>query len=262
MSNRNKFFKSLSVLVYIAALVNVALVTLFTMSVLSTTDVGVFGGISVLGALIIYAILGIWYKPWIIEVSEHDLESIQEATEQNIVCITPQKPFVVKEATPITMEIQNPSNAFGVRIRFYTTDHVSPRSVDLNIEVGAIADLEVHLIPLLPGDRQVAIEFAPLFDANGQLIPGTEADQIVTHRFKYVARESSIVGITSSQMNTLKNLLKVATGIILVAGFVTTLMPELVGGFEEAIRTFIPLLITLQVPILFLHFALQNRLPK
>jgi hypothetical protein len=120
----------------------------------------------------------------------------------------------------------------------------------------------VHLIPLLRGDRQVAIEFAPLFDADGNLIPGAEADQIVTHRFKYTARESSIVGITSSQMNTLKNLLKVATGIIFIAGFVTTIIPDLVGGFEEAIRTFIPLLITLQVPILFTHFTLQNRLPK
>ena len=262
MSNRKMFFKALSLLVYIAALVNVGLVTLFSMSVLSTTDVGLFAGISVLGALVIYAILALRYKPWIIEVSEHDLESIEEATDQNIVCITPRKPFVVKEATPIIMEIQNPSIAFGVRVRFYTTDHVSPRSVDLDIEPGATANLEVHLIPLLPGDRQVAIEFAPLFDEEGHLIPGAEADQIVTHRFKYVARESSIVGITSSQMNTLKNLLKVATGIILVAGFITTLMPELVGGFEEAIRTFIPLLITLQVPILFLHFALQNRLPK
>ena len=160
------------------------------------------------------------------------------------------------------MVIRNPSSTYGVRIRFYTTDHVSPRSVDLNIEAGAEATLKVHLIPLLRGERQVAIEFAPLFDAEGKLIPGAEADQIVTHRFKYTARESSIVGITSSQMNTLKNLLKVATGIIFIAGFVTTIVPDLVGGFEEAIRTFIPLLITLQVPILFIHFALQNRLPK
>ncbi len=261
MSERKEFAKYLSGLVYIVALVNVAGILLFTGDFITVFETGIYAGFSVIIAVIFYGLLLYRYRPWVVNLEEDDFQSIEEATDDTIMHICPEKPFVVHEATPINISIKNPSPTKGLRIRFYTTDHVSPRSVDIAIDPQQETQIRIQVIPLLKGEREIVIEFAPLFNSAGKLIPSAEADQIVTHRFKYSAREASIVGVTSSQMNTLKKLIKVATGLVFAASFANIFLGGVIGGYEELIRTFIPLLITLQVPILFVHFALQNKLP-
>ncbi|MHA1654437.1 MAG: hypothetical protein ACTSVT_10665 [Candidatus Thorarchaeota archaeon] len=171
-------------------------------------------------------------------------------------------PFVQYRATTVTVRIRNISDTEGIRIRFHSMDHVSPSSIDLPIPPGDIAEIKAQLVPIAVGEREISIEFADLFDAEGRLIPKFEANTLAVERFRYVAREPAFGGVTASQVRLLKTVVSVATALIVGSGLIVALFGEALGGLEQVVRTYIPMLVVLQVPVFYLYFALMNRLPS
>jgi len=140
-------------------------------------------------------------------------------------------------------------------------DHVSPRSVDLFISPGEEGDIDVQLVPVALGEREISIEFADLFDENGRLIPKFEANTLAVERFRYVAREPAFGGITASQVRALKTVVSVAIALLVGSSVIVAVFGEALGGFEQIVRTYIPMLVLLQVPVFYVFYALRNRLP-
>lgn len=176
--------------------------------------------------------------------------------------ITVEQPFVQYRATPVKLTIRNISETEGIRVRFHSMDHVSPSSIDLPLQPQEEASINIQLVPIAVGEREISIEFADLFDAEGNLIPKFEANTLAVERFRYIAREPAFGGITASQVRTLKTVVSVATALIVGSGFLLAFFGEALGGFEQIIKTYMPMLVILQVPVFYIYFALMNRLPS
>ncbi len=172
------------------------------------------------------------------------------------------KPFVVNTANKIKLRVKNVSPYPGIRIRFHSVDHISPSSIDLPLKPDEETEIEISVVPVAPGEREVSIEFATLFDKNGKLIPRYEAEKLIIQRFRFFAREPATGGITSSQVNLLKTIVTVATGLVFLNGIILAFFSDILGGFTNIFTTLIPLLIVLQVPVFYIYFALMNRLPQ
>ena len=181
---------------------------------------------------------------------------------RGILSVKITKPFVVNTANKIKMHVKNVSPYNGIRIRFHSVDHVSPTSIDLPLKPGEEKDIEVSIVPVASGEREISIEFATLFDKSGRLIPKFEAEKLIIQRFKFYAREPATGGITSSQINLLKTIVTIATGLVFLNGIMLTFFSDLIGSFANIFTTIIPLLIVLQVPVFYIYFALMNRLPQ
>ncbi len=181
--------------------------------------------------------------------------------KRGILDIGVDQPFVQYHATPLTLRIRNISDSEGIRVRFHSMDHISPSSIDLPIPPGAEETIHVHVVPIAIGERDMSIELADLFDAEGRLIPKYEANTLAVERFTYFAREPAFGGITASQMRLLKTLASVATALVVGSGFILALFGEALGGMEQVIKTYVPMLVILQVPVFYVYFTLRNRLP-
>ncbi len=171
------------------------------------------------------------------------------------------RPFVVNTANRIKLRVKNVSPYPGIRIRFHSVDHISPSSIDLPLKPNEETDIEISIVPIASGEREISIEFATLFDKNGKLIPRYEAEKLIIQRFRFYAREPATGGITSSQVNLLKTIVTVATGLVFLNGLIIAFFSDVLGGFANIFTTLIPLLIVLQVPVFYIYFALMNRLP-
>ncbi len=181
--------------------------------------------------------------------------------KQPVLNIEVDRPFVQYRPTAIRLRIRNISDSEGIRVRFHSMDHVSPSSIDLPLRPGEEDEIEVQLVPVTLGERELSIEFAELFDRDGRLIPRFEAKVISVERFRYVAREPAFGGITASQVRALKTVASVAMALIVGSGVIVAFFGEALGGFEQIVRTYIPMLVLLQVPVFYLYYALRNRLP-
>ncbi|MHA1771029.1 MAG: hypothetical protein ACTSYL_05540 [Candidatus Thorarchaeota archaeon] len=183
------------------------------------------------------------------------------AKSKPIISINVDEPFVQYHATAVRITVRNISSSLGLRVRFHSMDHVSPSSIDLPLAPGETQAIEIQLVPIAVGEREISIEFADLFDADGNLIPKFEANTLAVERFRYIAREPAFGGITASQVRVLKTVVSVATALIVGSGFILAFFGDALGGFDQIIKTYMPMLVILQVPVFYLYFALMNRLP-
>ncbi|MBD3405151.1 MAG: hypothetical protein GF411_03330 [Candidatus Lokiarchaeota archaeon] len=219
----------------------------------------------VVGFLILITIGYVIIKPFLKKKEDEKIGDEYRSSVDSgkgIIDIEINQPFVQYRATALTIKVRNISNSEGIRIRFHSMDHVSPSSVDLALAAGEEDTIMVQLVPIAIGDREISIEFANLFDENGNLIPKFEADTQSVEKFRYVSREPALGGITASQVRFMKTIVSVATALVLGSSFIVAFFGEFLGGFEQIIKTYMPMLVIFQVPVFYVYFALMNRLPS
>ena len=100
----------------------------------------------------------------------------------------------------------------------------------------------------------------PLFDENGNLIPESEADPVSFQSFSYKVKERMVGGLTSTQRSLLKNVAKIAALATVISGVLFAYFPELATS-SDILTSFVPLIVTLQIPLLYFYFYLRNKLP-
>lgn len=174
--------------------------------------------------------------------------------------IKPESYFEVYKPTKIRVKLKNITKNKGMRIYFSGLDYINPSDIVLWIDPNETQDIFVRVIPVGQGERDMAIEIRPLFDENGVLIPESDADPESFQSFSYDAKERMVGGLTSTQRNLLKNVAKIAALATVAGGVLFAYFPDLVSS-SEIITSFIPLFITLQIPLLYLYFYLRNKLP-
>ena len=177
----------------------------------------------------------------------------------DVIDIIPKAPFIVGKPTPLLLKIKNITGMFGMRVRLKCRDHVSPTSIDIQIGPGNETRESIVVIPLVPGEREITFQFLPLFDENNNLVPGPAADPIGVQSFKYEAKPPLIAGLTPSQLDVLKALVKLGTIAIVLLTVLLSYMPGLLVAGD--LMFLIPAIAILQIPVLYLFFFLRNRLP-
>jgi hypothetical protein len=183
--------------------------------------------------------------------------------KSGIVSAVPLEPFVMNSSTKVHLTIKNISECPGIRVRFRSEDYINPTSIDIDIPPGTDKLVSINLVPLEKGERDCLVEFAPLYDADGSLIPGDAADPIVVNKFSYQAREPLTGGLTSQQRALLSNILKVASAALVFGGVLVAVIPDLRSILsDEFITAFLCVILIMQLPILGLYFLLTNRLPQ
>ncbi|MEA2069777.1 MAG: hypothetical protein U9O98_00650 [Asgard group archaeon] len=180
-----------------------------------------------------------------------------------IVNAVPMEPFVMNSSTKVHLTLRNISPTPGLRVRFRAEDYLNPSSIDIDIPPGKEKLVSINIVPLGKGNRECMVEFAPLYDAEGNLIPGAAADPIVINEFSYKAREQLAAGLTSSQRQILSTIVKIASMALIVAGIVLVTIPGLQDFItKDFVTSFICVILLLQLPILGLYFFLTNKLPQ
>jgi len=179
---------------------------------------------------------------------------------KSVMSIIPSSHFEVYKPTKIYLRVKNVCPTQGMRIYFSGLDYINPNNITLWIGPEEETEIKVRVIPVGQGERELAIEVRPLFDEAGNLIPEADADPLVFQSFSYKASERTVGGLTSTQRSLLKNIAKVAAVLTVVSGALFAYFPDLLTS-ADIITSFIPLFITLQIPILYLYFYLVNKLP-
>ena len=180
-----------------------------------------------------------------------------------IVSAVPLEPFVMNSSTKVHLTLKNISDTPGLRVRFHSEDYLNPSSIDVDIPPGSEKMVSINIVPQEKGSRDCVVEFAPLYDKNGDLIPGDAADPIVVNKFSYNAREALAGGLTSTQRSLLSNIAKIASMALVVASIILVSIPGLRDILtSEFITQFICVVLILQLPILGFYFFITNRLPE
>ncbi|MEQ9715350.1 MAG: hypothetical protein ACTSSP_04620 [Candidatus Asgardarchaeia archaeon] len=222
-----------------------------------------FGVISLF--LIVVIVVLLYLERRMEKVISAEVPSIEEMKEaargrKAALSIIPEGVFEVYKPAKLHIKMKNVTGSRGMRIYFSSLDYVNPNNIILWLEPDEKQDIILRVIPVGKGERELAIEVRPLFDENGNLIPEADADPISFQSFKYNAKERMVGGLTSTQRSIIKNIAKVAAIFTVISGALFAYFPELVAS-AEIITSFVPLFITLQVPLLYIYFYLVNRLP-
>ncbi|NHJ38586.1 MAG: hypothetical protein FK731_01040 [Asgard group archaeon] len=196
-------------------------------------------------------------------IQSNDVQIEESDVLSGIISAIPLEPFVTNSSTKVHLTLKNISETPGLRVRFHTEDYINPISIDIDIPPGSEKLVSVNIVPLSKGTRECMVEFAPLYDKEGQLIPGDAADPIVVNKFSYNAREALTAGLTSTQRRLLSDILKIASMALVVAGLLAVTIPGLKDLIsEEFITSFLCVILILQLPILGFYFFLTNRMPQ
>ncbi|MHA1156454.1 MAG: hypothetical protein ACTSQK_10135 [Candidatus Heimdallarchaeota archaeon] len=180
-----------------------------------------------------------------------------------IISAVPLEPFVMNSSTKVHLTLKNISNSPGLRVRFHSEDYLNPSSIDIDIPPKSEKMVSISVVPLEKGSRECLVEFAPLYNEDGDLIPKEAADPIIVNKFSYKAREALAGGLTSSQRSFLSNIAKIASMALVVASILLVSIPDLRGIItEEFVTAFVCVILILQLPILGVYFFLSNRLPE
>ncbi|MBD3191872.1 MAG: hypothetical protein GF308_14590 [Candidatus Heimdallarchaeota archaeon] len=186
-----------------------------------------------------------------------------QALISGIISAVPLEPFVVNSSTKVHLTIKNISSAPGIRVRFHSEDYLNPRSIDIDIPPATTKLVSINVVPLEKGDRECLVEFAPLYDEEGRLIPGDAADPIVVNKFAFKAREPLVGGLTSNQRSILSNIVKAASMALLIGGVLVVVIPDLRQYLSRNfITSFVCVILIMQLPILGIYFFLMNKLPR
>ena len=225
-------------------------------------------GVMSLFILGLISLILLYYTRQLEQIAKEEEEETAKITEQKelargrkaVLNIYPSSHFEVYKPTKIYLRVKNVGNTQGMRIYFSGLDYINPDNITLWIGPEEEADIKVRVIPVGKGERELAIEVRPLFDEEGNLIPEADADPFVFQSFSYKASERTVGGLTSTQRNLLKNIAKVAAVFTVISGAIFAYFPNLLMS-ADVITSFIPLFITLQIPLLYLYFYLVNKLP-
>jgi hypothetical protein len=60
----------------------------------------------------------------------------------------------------------------------------------------------------------------------------------------------------------MKTLVSVATALIFGSSIIVAFFGEALGGFEEIVKNYVPMLVIFQVQVFYVYFALMNRSPS
>ena len=196
---------------------------------------------------------------------EKAITGVQERKELSrgrkaVLKIVPSSHFEVYKPTKIYLTVKNVCSSEGMRIYFSGLDYINPSDITLWIGPEEETEIKVRVIPVGKGERELAIEVRPLFDENGNLIPEDVADPIAFQSFSYKASERTVGGLTSTQRSVVKNIAKVAAVFTVISGTIYAYFPNILSDVN-ILTSFIPLIITLQVPLLYMYFYLTNKLP-
>lgn len=194
---------------------------------------------------------------------EEEMTQEEHIPLSGIISAVPLEPFVVNSSTKVHLTIKNISPAPGIRVRFHSEDYLNPRSIDIDIPPDTTKLVSINIVPLEKGDRECLVEFAPLYDEQGRLIPGDAADPIVVNKFAFKAREPLVGGLTSNQRSILSNIIKAASMALILGGVLVVVIPGLRQYLSrEFITSFVCVILIMQLPILGLYFFLMNKLPR
>ncbi|NHJ48777.1 MAG: hypothetical protein FK733_13415 [Asgard group archaeon] len=193
----------------------------------------------------------------------------ESETLSGIISAVPLEPFVVNSSTKVHLTLKNISETPGLRVRFHTEDYLNPTSIDIDVPPGSEKLVSISVVPLAKGTRECLVEFAPLYDKSGDLIPGKAADPIVVNRFSYKAREALTGGLTSTQRKLLSNIVKIAVLSLTVVGVLLAAIPGIINKpwlnnllTGDFITAFLCVVLILQIPILGIYFFIMNRMPQ
>ena len=259
--------KVLDLLLYILGIVLVSLAIYSYFVKIPDESQFALGVISLIFLFFISIVL-FYYTRQIESLAHEEEEETKKVTEieelsrgrKSVLSIRPDSHFEVYKPTKIYLHVKNVSSTEGMRIYFSGLDYINPNNIMLWINPEGETEIKVRVIPVGRGDRELAIEVRPLFDEDGNLIPEADADPIVFQTFRYKASERTVGGLTSTQRNLLKNIAKVAAILTVISGALFAYFPNLLTS-ADIITSFIPLFITLQIPLLYLYFYLVNKLP-
>ncbi|MGQ4914165.1 MAG: hypothetical protein ACP6IU_05375 [Candidatus Asgardarchaeia archaeon] len=243
------------------ALIVIAIYDFLITPVAPSTILGI-SALIVLGILII--IIGIETKA-LMKTAPKEAPQITEMKDASrgrraVREIKPESYFEVYKPTKIHMRVRNTTGAKGMRLYFTSVDYTNPNNIILWIDPEQEQDIYIRVIPVGQGERDLAIEVRPLFDENGNLIPESEADPVSFQSFSYKVKERMVGGLTSTQRSLLKNVAKIAALATVVSGALFAYFPELATS-ADILTSFVPLIVTLQIPLLYFYFYLRNKLP-
>lgn len=259
--------KFTEVLLYVFGL-GILVLTIYSYFYELPSEIHFILGILSLAILSILVIAVLYYTKKLAAAEIQEEEETAKVTERvefsrgrkAVLKITPSSHFEVYKPTIIYLRVKNVCPTEGMRIYFSGLDYINPNNITLWIGPEEETEIKVRVIPVGRGERELAIEVRPLFDENGNLIPEEDADPLVFQSFSYKASERTVAGLTSTQRNLLKNIAKVAAIFTVISGTIIAYFPNVLSDMD-IITAFIPLLITLQVPLLYLYFYLVNKLP-
>ncbi|MCG3217646.1 MAG: hypothetical protein KAR35_01485 [Candidatus Heimdallarchaeota archaeon] len=182
------------------------------------------------------------------------------AEESPLLEVNPLGSFIKDKGVQLNLVVSNISPSYGLRCRFHSIDHITPSSVDILCKSGEIESFNVLITPLKEGSRNISVEFAPLYDKKGNLIRAEDADQLMVKTFSYKVKGSVFYGLTLAQISLLKKVLTL-TGFSFIG---LTIISRIIDQnlHDTIYSSMLPVFIILQVPILFIYFALLNNLKK
>lgn len=194
------------------------------------------------------------------EQARQKLEEHEAAEKRIIKSMIASSSLVRYKETKMVGKAVNPLETQGIRIYIHSLDHVVPRMILLDIPPKAEASFEFNYVPLDAGVRKISFEIVPFKDAEGNLIPGEEAETFDQETVSVRSASQLALGLTPTQIQILKRLI---TGASVVAVAVTFLARIFGIALDPVtLRSTVPLVIILQSPVIYLYLYLRNRRAK
>ncbi len=183
--------------------------------------------------------------------------TVGEASEHVLQSFIPARPFKMGETNEVTVSVRNTLRKDGIRVVFKSSDFISPEVVELKLGKGQEATFKIAVTPLEAGVQNMLFAVYPLFNKDGKYIDFHETEVIHFQTVRYNVLETTVLGMTNDQFEFLKNL--AGLGTILVGAILT--MNQFVG-IDDLILKFrdsLPVIIVLQIPLIYLYFYFSNK---
>ncbi len=185
---------------------------------------------------------------------------VGEVSEPALLMFSPARPFKMGETNEVTVKVRNTLRKHGIRVVFKSSDFISPEIVELKLNKGQEAIFKIAVTPLEAGVQNMLFAIYPLFTRDGKYIDFQETEVIHFQTVRYSVLDTTVLGMTNDQFEFLKNV--GGLGTILVGAILT--MNRFVGIDDLILkfRSSLPVIIVLQLPLIYLYFYFSNKYSK
>ncbi|MCY3411114.1 MAG: hypothetical protein INQ03_05680 [Candidatus Heimdallarchaeota archaeon] len=201
----------------------------------------------------------IWYK--IVHNSREEDNTVEyfEVGESDFIQeFNPLNQFKIYQTTLVELKLKNPYEK-GMRVRFSSTDTISPTELELHCDSDEIVSIRVALTPEHSGDSELIIMASPMYDSKG--IP-IHTDEYTFQKINFVALGVTALGLTESQYEMIKQI----TGYGSVAGAlligINNYLNLGITDIATELRDLLPIIALLQIPFIYLYYYFTNRFKR
>ncbi len=171
---------------------------------------------------------------------------------------------VIRRGKPVELQvrIQNVLTSFGLRCIFSSFTPASPSDQLVCISKGESAILPLRLFPQKSGKGIMHVDFYPAFDERGNIVPIEGTEPLHRTSFQFFVQDPTFLGIDAKQFKFIRKVFGygLVLGTILSIGM--AFLDFNMSILQLLFSTVLPVFFVFQVPILFIHFSLRNRLQR